>query len=266
MLIFGEKINTINPDVAKALYNKDKSYFENLVKLQIDTGIVDVIDINVGSDATVEPDNMKWAVGFIEDLIGDRAAISIDSANPDTIIAGINQLRTKEGAFLNSVTLEKKRYEKLLPLAREYNLNIIALPIDSKGIPPTAKGRLELASKLADLADSYGIDINKLFIDCIVQPISLSTDNAIISLETIRQVKKNIPYVKTFICLTAISFGLPDRKLLNRVFLSLLVKEGIDSVILDPLDKELIDELYSANVLTGRDEFCRGYINYIKNR
>ena len=266
MLIFGEKVNTINPDVAEALYRKDKSFFKNLVKLQLDSGIIDVLDINVGSDAEVEPDNMRWAVNFIEELIGNKAVLSIDSANPDTIIAGINQVKNKKGTFLNSITLKKQRHENLLPLAKKYNLNIIALPIDSKGVPPSAKQRLELAQKIVELVNNYCIDTSKLFIDCIVQPISLSTDNALVSLETIRLIKKHIPFVKTFICLTAISFGLPNRKLVNRSFLSLLIKEGIDSIILDPLDKDLVDELYTAKALLEKDKNCMDYINYIRNK
>jgi len=266
IIIFGEKINTINQAVAKALEEKDKIFFQQLTQAQLNSGIVDVIDINVGSDAEVEPDNMRWAVSFIEELIGDKVALSIDSANPDTIITGINQVKNKKGTFLNSITLEEKRYKKLLPLVKEFDLNIIALPIDSKGIPPTAAGRLKLAQELLDLVDSYGIDTSKLFIDCIVQPISLSTANALVSLETVRLIKKHIPLVKTFICLTAISFGLPNRKLVNRCFLSLLMKEDVDSIILDPLDKDLVDELYAAKVLLGIDKNCMDYINYIRNK
>lgn len=266
LIIFGEKINTINPEVAKALKKKDVEFFRNLALIQLKSGVVDVIDINVGSDIDIEPSNMIWAVTCIEDVVGDKVRLSIDSSNPETIIAGIKQLRDKKSTFINSITLEENKYKKLLPLAKEYDLQIIALPIDQYGIPSTAEKRLKLAIKLVNLVEKYHIDPEKLFIDCLVQPIALSPYNAQVSLDTIRMIKKHILSVKTFICLTAISFGLPERRLINRNFISLLINENIDSIILDPLDKDLIDNIYSIKMLLGKDENCMNYINYIRSR
>ena len=266
MIIFGEKINTINPEVAKALKKKDIEFIRNLALKQLKSGVVDVIDLNVGSDIDIEPSNMRWAVTCIGDVIGDKVRLSIDSANPETIIAGIKQLRYKKGLFINSITLEENKYKELLLLAKEYDLQIIALPIDQYGIPSTAEKRLNLAIKLVNLVEKYQIDPKKLFIDCLVQPIALSSYNAQLSLDTIRMIKKHIPFVKTFICLTAISFGLPDRRLINRNFISLLINEDVDSIILDPLDKDLIDNIYAIKMLLGKDENCMNYINYFRNR
>jgi 5-methyltetrahydrofolate--homocysteine methyltransferase len=140
------------------------------------------------------------------------------------------------------------------------------LPIDQYGIPSTAEKRLKLAIKLVNLVEKYHIDPEKLFIDFLVQHIALSPYNAQVSLDTIRMIKKHILSVKTFICLTAISFGLPERRLINRNFISLLINENIDSIILDPLDKDLIDNIYSIKMLLGKDENCMNYINYIRSR
>ncbi|MBC8387989.1 MAG: dihydropteroate synthase [Actinobacteria bacterium] len=266
MIIFGEKINTINEGVANALNKRDRLFFKNLALSQLNSGIVDVIDVNVGSDVAIEPDNMRWAVSCIEKAIGNRVPLSIDSSNPKTIIAGIKEITNKKGSYINSITFEENRYKKLLPLAKEYNLNIIALPIDDSGIPKSSQERVKIAEKIAGLVESYGISLSKLYIDCIVEPISLSSKNALISLHTIAKVKKNIPSVKTFICLTAISFGLPNRKIINRNFASLLLREEIDSIILDPLDKELVLNLFATKLLLGKDENCKGYMRYIKSK
>lgn len=266
MLIIGEKINTVNSRVAIALKNKDKPFFQNLASAQIDSGIVDAIDVNVGLDPDQEPAYMKWMVSCVEEVTANKVPLSIDSSSPEAIIAGIEEIENKEGAFINSITIEESRHKDLLPVAKEYGLNIIALPIDRGGIPQTAENRLKNAEKIVDLAISHDISPSKLYIDCIVEPISLSCDKARISLDTVKKVKKYIPEVKTFICLTAISFGLPDRKLINRNFLSLLLREGIDSVILDPLDKEVIETLFTTKLLLGEDEYCQDYLELFRKK
>lgn len=266
LLIFGEKINTINKEVANALLKRDEAYFKNLALSQLNNGIVDIVDINVGSDATLEPENMKWAVSIIEDAVGNEVPLSIDSSNPKTIIAGIKSISKKKGSFINSITMEERRYKELLPIAKEYDLNLIALPIDKRGIPKKSEERLKIAEKISELVSNYGINLSNLYIDCIVEPISLSDEKALVSLETIRKVKKYIPDVKTFICLTAISFGLPDRRLINRNFVSLLIREDVDSIILDPLDEQLVSNIFAARLLLGKDKYCLKYIKYVKSR
>ena len=266
IIIFGEKINTINQAVAKALEEKDKKFFQQLTQAQLKSGIVDVIDINVGSNIQIEAENMRWAVETIEEVTNGEIPLSIDSSDPGTIIAGIEGIKNKKGTYLNSITLEKKRYRDLLPLAKEHNLNIIALPIDENGIPRSSSNRLKLAYRIVDLLLNYGISLDKLFIDCLIEPVSISKKNAMLSLETVSKIKHNIPQVRTFICLSAVSFGLPNRRLINRNFLSLLIKEGIDSIILDPLDDNLVDNLYAAKMLLEKDENCMNYINYIRRK
>ncbi len=266
MLIFGENINAINKKVAFALEKRDSNFFTKLTKAQLDSGIVDVIDINVGSFPGEELPNMEWVVPIVERNIKEKVRISIDSSDPKTIIAGIGKLSSKEGAIINSITLEKSRHHDLIPLAKEFDIDIIGLPIDEKGIPYNSEKRLELAYKLIELIDSNGISIDKLFIDCIIEPISVSTKNGLVALETVANIKEKIPEVKTFICLTAVSFGLPERKLLNMNFLSLLLKEGIDAIILNPLDKDILSNLYAIRALLGDDLYCQDYIGFIKNR
>ena len=114
MIIFGEKINTISNNVSDALEKRDGMFFKNLAKAQLDSGIVDVIDINVGSDPSIEPDNMRWVVSCIQEALGSVIPLSIDSSTPKTIIAGIQEIVKKEGNFINSITLEENRYKEIL--------------------------------------------------------------------------------------------------------------------------------------------------------
>ena len=266
MIVFSENINTINKDIASALEKKDRDFFVKLVRSLTASGAVDVIDINVGSFAGEESGNMKWMVPIVEEVTGGKIPVSIDSSSPEAIIAGIGELKNKNGGFINSITLEKSRYQDLIPLAKEQDMNIIGLPIDKNGIPRSSKERLDLAYRLVEIVSRNGISPEKLYIDCIIEPVSVSAGSAVAALETIAKVKENIPEVKTFICLTAVSFGLPERKLLNRNFLTLLLKEGIDAVILNPLDKELLSNLFASNALLDKDFYCQDYMGFIKNR
>jgi 5-methyltetrahydrofolate--homocysteine methyltransferase len=264
MVIIGEKINTINGGVAKALNSRDETFFQNLALSQVNSGIVDVIDINVGSSAEDEPDNMRWAVSCIEEVLGNRVRLAIDSSSPEAIIAGIEAVANKAGTFLNSITLEEARHRDLLPIAKQYDLNIIALPLDGTGIPQSPEQRLRLAEKVVELVKGQGISLSRLYIDCLVEPVSISCEAALVSLDTVRAVKQRIPEAKTFMCVSAVSFGLPNRKLINRNFLSLLLREGIDALILDPLDANLVRNLFASELLMGKDSYCQRYLGQFR--
>ena len=144
----------------------------------------------------LEPDNMRWAVETIESVTNGKIPLSIDSSYPKTIITGIENVKNKKGLLLNSITLDESRHKELIPIAKEYDLNIIALPIDKNGIPDNADKRLCLALKIAEHIKDNGISSGKLYIDCIIEPISISPKNALVSLDTISEVKKNIPEAK----------------------------------------------------------------------
>ncbi len=258
MLIIGERINTVRKRVLQGYQEKNSGYIHEEAIRQAEAG-ADVIDINAGMDIDVEPSNMAWAVNIVQNAVD--IPLCIDSPNPQTIRAGLDACRDKEKAWANSITLEKKRIDHILPLVKEYNCPVIALCMDESGIPETAERRVKVAKKLVDIVDSYGIPLKNLYLDPLIEPISIKTDRGLVPLHTVRGIKSALPGVKTVICLSAISFGLPERKLINRVYLPLLMYEGIDAVFLDPLDSKLMTSLNAASVLLDRDEYCLNYIS-----
>ena len=184
MLLIAEKINTINKKVSEALAKKDRKFFEDFAVKQLESKIIDALDLNIGSDISVEPENMKWVVKIIESVTEGKIPLSIDSSNPDTIIAGFEAMKNKKGAFINSISLQSGRYEKLLPLAKEYDLNIIALPIEKSDIPNNSRERSEIAQKISTVVTNFDIPLSRLYIDCLVTPIAISTNNALVSIDT----------------------------------------------------------------------------------
>lgn len=264
MFLIAEKINTINKKVSEALVKKDRKFFEELTVKQLESKIINAIDINIGSDISVEPENMKWVVKIVESVTEGKIPLSIDSPNPDTIIAGFEAMKNKKDAFINSISLQSGRYEKLIPLAKEYDLNIIALPIEKSDIPNNSRKRSEIAQRIAAVVNNFDIPLSRLYIDCLVAPIAISTNNALASIDTLKNIKKNIPECKTIICVTGISFGIPNKETLNSRFLTILAYEGIDSILMDPFDRQVMDTIYATNLILGKDEFCMNYLKHSK--
>ncbi len=257
MLIIGEKINTINPQVRRAVEERDADFIKDLAEAQAKAG-ADVIDVNVGSQPDVEPANMRWAVEVIQEAVD--IPLAIDSPYPETVRIGLQVCRNRERAWANSITLEKARLEGLLPTVAEYGCRVVGLCMDEHGVPPTATARLEVAKRLVDAVERRGVPLDRLYLDALVEPISVKPMAALVSVETVRAIRSALPGVKTVICLSAISFGLPARRLLNRTYLPLLLHAGVDAVFLDPLDNQLRAALKAAQALLGHDAHGLGYI------
>ena len=257
MLIIGEKINTINARVCRAVEERDGQFIRELAAAQAKAG-ADVIDVNVGTAPDVEPDNMRWAVQTVQECTD--LPLSIDSPYPPTVRAGLEAYRDRERAWADSITLEKSRLEGLLPVVAEYGCRVIGLCIDENGVPPTSGGRVEIARRLVDEVDRWGVSLDKLYLDALVKPVGVEPTAGLVSVETLRAMRAALPDVKTVICLSAISFGLPTRRLLNRTFLPLLLHAGVDAIFLDPTDRRLMATLKAAQTVLGRDPYGMEYI------
>ena len=257
MVVIGEKINTVRESVLRAYREKDAAYIRNEAIRQAEAG-ADVIDVNAGMGTDVDPDSMAWAVQIVQDAVD--IPLCIDSPDPRTIRAGFEASRDKINTWADSITLQKVRIEGILPLVKEYGCPVIALCLGNAGIPKTAEGRIENAKRIVEIVDDYGISLDKLYVDPLIEPISVRTDGGLVCLDTVRGIKSSIPGIKTVICLSAISFGMPRRKLMNRVYLPLLMYAGIDAVFLDPLDGELMKALAVADTLLNRDEHCAHFL------
>jgi 5-methyltetrahydrofolate--homocysteine methyltransferase len=257
MLIVGERINTFKKRVMRAYEEKDGEFIRQEALCQAEAG-ARVIDINAGSDIDVEPDNMKWAVQIVQEALD--LPLCIDSPNPATIQAGFQVCRNKQAAWANSITLEKERVDNILPLVREHRCPVIALCRDESGVAQSAQERVEVGKKIVEAIDRYGIDLDKLYLDPMIEPLSVRSDGGMMSVHTLLGLKKELPEIKTIISLSGISFGLPERRLLHRSFMPMLMYAGLDAVFLDPLDTLLMQSVVAADALLDKDEFCMNYI------
>jgi len=255
MLVIGEKINSSRRKVESALKSKDEEFIITLARKQKEAG-ADFVDVNCGTLLEEEKECMEWLVELIQANVD--VPLSIDSPNPEVVEAGFRKHKGK--AFLNSISGEEGRIKPLLPLIKEFRPFIVVLLMDNKGIPPTAEGRLRVALEVTERLEKEGVEIADVFFDPIIKPLSTDEKAGWVALETISLVKKEIPEAKTIVGLSNISFGLPNRSLLNAVYLAMAMGRGLDGAILDPLDSRIKKILLASKSLRGEDSFCMEYI------
>jgi len=255
MIIIGEKINSTNKSARAAIQACDSAFIQDMARKQSDAG-ASFIDLNAGMFVEDEPERLEWLVKTVQEAVD--APLSIDSPNAAAIEKALKLIKNKP--IINSITLEKDRYESILPLILEYGTGIVALCMDDSGMPETAEERVAIADKLISALTAKGIDITDIYIDPMVRPIGTGTHYGRVVLETVRRVRDEYPEVHITCGLSNISFGIPARKVMNQAFLIAAMSCGMDSAILDPLDNRLMASIYATEALLGHDEFCMNYL------
>ncbi|HBB29589.1 MAG TPA: homocysteine methyltransferase [Clostridiales bacterium] len=253
--VIGERINPTGKKAFKdALLNNDIDYILRQGIMQMDAG-ADMLDVNVGipdiDDATVMENVIQRLQAITE------APLQIDSVNPNVIERALRVYCGK--AIVNSVNGEKKSLDRILPLVKKYGANVVALTLDENGIPKTAEERYNIAKKILDRALEYGICKNNIFIDCLTLTVSAQQEDAIETLKAIKMIKENLG-LKTVLGVSNISFGLPNRSIINEVFLSQALAYGLDLPIINPNNENMMNIIMGHNVLHNIDKNSKRYI------
>ena len=265
MIIIGEKINASIPKSKVIIQERDEKQLLELAKSQAAAG-ADFIDVNVGTGVGSREDEirtMEWAVETIQQEID--TPLCIDSADPAVLEAGI-KARNGKPSLINSVKAEEENLEQVIPLAGNYNVPIVALAMDETGIPMDMEGRINACEKIATACEKYGVPLESVFFDPLVLPVSTDIKQGMVTLNTIVEIKKKFPAAKTIMGLSNVSYGLPARARLNIAFLHMSIFAGLDAAITDPLNKDLMDAVKTAEVLVGKDRHCRKYTRAFRNK
>jgi|YNPMSStandDraft_2_1061718.scaffolds.fasta_scaffold00136_6 5-methyltetrahydrofolate--homocysteine methyltransferase len=261
MLIVAERINATRKPIREALERKDRAFFVEEARKQEMAG-AHFIDINAGTEAAQEVENLPWLVECIQNEV--QVPLCLDSAN-DVALEKALQVYRKDQVMINSFTVEEERIRAVLPKARDYHALVVGLAMGKGSIPQSVEERMKLVAQLVEAVQDYGIGKDKLFIDPLVVPIGTDQNQGRMFLETIKKIKETYPEVRTICGLSNISFGMPGRRLLNRAFMALCVGYGLDAAIIDPLDEELMSILFASQALMGCDEFCMDYISAFRS-
>lgn len=256
VLIVGERINTTKKSIDKAVESRDKKAIQEEAVSQVEAG-ARVLDVNTGTRIKTEVADMEWLVNTIQEAVDCR--LCIDSPNPSAIEAGLKLCKHK--AIVNSITAEKDRFESIMPLVKEFGASVVALTMDESGMPNTGEDRLKIAKKIMDMIDGYQIPMDDIYFDPLIRPIGSEPDQGLAVLEGIRLIRSAFPECHIICGLSNISYGLPERKLLNRVFLTMALSAGLDSAIMDPTDSKLMTTVIASCAILGLDEYCLNYIS-----
>lgn len=256
MIIVGERINSSRKAIAPAVAARDERFISEEALKQKAAGAL-YIDVNCGTMIDEEPECLEWLVKTVQET-NQEALCSLDSPSPVALERALKVHRGKP--LINSITGEKERLERILPLVRDYKTAIVALAMDDQGMPETAEERFAIAARLVTHLTQAGVNLDDIYLDPMVRPVSTGGQYGRVVFETIQKINREFPGVHTICGLSNISYGLPARKLINHTFLIMAMMAGLDAAILDPLDKRLMSLLHAAEVLLERDEYALNYI------
>jgi len=255
MIIIGEKINGAIPSTGKAIAERDAEFIRNLARIQTAAG-VDFIDVCASVENNIELETMKWLIDIVQKVTD--TPIAVDSPNEKTCIAAMNYCN-KSGLF-NSVSMEGDKIDIGFTAIADTEWECVALLNSDKGIPKTAKDRLDVFTDIMAKAKEYGIDPSRLHIDPLVEMLCTSEEGIAMVIEVIREIKAQYPTIHVTGAISNISFNLPARKAVNMGFTVMAMNAGLDSGILDPTDRDLMGIIFATEALMGEDEYCVEYI------
>lgn len=253
--IIGERINPTGKKMLKeALKNGDMDYVLTQAADQIRDG-AEILDVNAGVPGI---DEKNVIVNVIKALQGiTDAPLQIDSGNPEVIEAALRVYSGK--AIVNSVNGEEKSLDTILPIVKKYGAAVVGLTLDEDGIPKTMEKRIEIAQRILDRALALGIPKRDVYIDCLTLTVSAEQENAANTLKAIRYIKEEIG-LKTVLGVSNISFGLPNRGLINHNFLQMALTCGLDLPIMNPGAPDMVRAVDTYKLIMNIDKGAKNYI------
>ena len=255
--IIGERINpTGKKRFKQALVEKDMDYILGQATEQIEAG-AEILDVNVGHPEIDEKEMMIKTVKEIQSIVS--VPLQIDSTKPEVIEAALRVYNGK--AIVNSVNGEDKVLDTILPIVKKYGAAVIGLALDENGIPADYKGRVEIAKKILNKALSYGIPKEDVIIDCLVLTVSAEQKAAGETLKALNIVKNELG-LRTVLGVSNISFGLPNRELVNKTFLTMALTNGLDLPIMNPNVPSMVWAVRTYKVLADIDKNSMEFISH----
>lgn len=255
-VIIGERINPTGKSKFKqALREHNLEYILQEGVNQQDHG-AHVLDVNVGLPEIDEPAMMVEVVRELQSIID--LPLQLDTSDA---VAMEQAMRIYNGKpLINSVNGKEESMRAIFPLVKKYGGVVVALALDEDGIPETAEGRIQVAKKIYRTAAEYGIAAEDILIDALCLTVSSDSQGAITTLETLRRVRDEL-HGKTILGVSNISFGLPQREIINAAFFTMAMQSGLNAAIINPNSEAMMRAYYSFRTLMGLDAQCGEYIS-----
>lgn len=258
-VLIGERINPAGKKkLAEALKSGNLEIIRREALAQVQAG-ADILDVCVGTFGVDEITLLPQAVQAVIDTID--IPLCLDSAVPEALEAALKVYKGKP--LINSVTGEEHSLAKVLPLVKEYGAAVIGLVQDEKGIPKDSERRVAVARKLVERAEAAGIAREDIIIDCLAFAVGADPGSGLAVIEAIRKIKAELG-VNVTLGASNVSFGLPDRNLLNNAFVVMAAAAGVTCLIVDVA--KIRPAVLAADLILGRDKHARRYIDSYRQR
>jgi len=255
-ILIGERINpTGKKRFKQALKENDIDYILTEGVNQQEKG-VHILDVNVGLPEINEAQMLKTAVCELQAII--NLPLQIDTADVSAMEGALRRYNGK--AMINSVSGKQESMESIFPLVKKYGGLVVALTLDENGIPETAEGRFEIAEKILETAEKYGINKKDIIFDTLAMTISADTNAATATLGALKRIKNEL-MCHTSLGVSNVSFGLPNRDAINGTFFALALENGLSAAIMNPYSADMMKTYYTFKALKGMDENCAEYIS-----
>jgi len=258
-VLIGERINpTGKKKLKEAIKSGDIEYILSEGVRQADKG-THILDVNVGIPGINEADMMKKTISSLQSVT-DKP-LQIDSSDREALNAAMRIYAGKP--MVNSVNGKKESMAEIFPLVKKYGGVLVALTLDENGIPDTAEGRLSIAHRIIDEAKKYGLTKKDIVVDPLALTVSSDSESALVTLKTIELLVSE--GINTSLGVSNISFGLPNRDVINSVFFSQALRLGLNCAIMNPFSEAMMNSYYAHNALSANDISCKEYIAYALN-
>ena len=263
-VLLGERINpTGKKKLAAALAAGDLGVVYQEALAQVVAG-ADILDVNVGAAEVDELALLPRAVKLVLETVD--APIAIDTADGEALAAALamhKQVNPEGKPLINSVNGEEASLARVLPLVAEYGTAVIGLCMDDDGIPNTPEKRLVVAQKIVARAEGHGIPREDILIDCLALTVGADSQAGWVTLESIRLVREELG-VNMTLGASNVSFGLPDREIINGAFLAMAIERGLNCPIVDAA--KVAHYIQAADLALGRDEYAMRYLKAYRKR
>jgi len=252
-VLIGERINpTGKKKLTEALKAGDMEIVRKEALAQVQTG-ADILDVNVGAFGVDEVSLLPKAVQAVMETVD--VPLCLDSSNPDAMEAALKVYKGKP--LVNSITAEEHSLKKVLPLVKKYGAAVIGIVQDDEGIPKDTERRVRMAHKIVEKVEAAGISREDLVIDCLAFAVGAEPASGAAVIEAIRRIKAELG-VNMTMGASNVSFGLPDRELLNNAFVAIAAAAGATCLIVDVAKVRPI--ILAADLVLGRDNRARRYV------
>lgn len=259
-VIVGERINpTGKKKFKEALKNNNIDYIIDEAITQKEKG-ADILDVNVGLPEIDEQSTMYKAVKAIQSVI--NLPLQLDSSDVSVLETALRIYNGK--ALINSVNGKEETMKAIFPLVKKYGGVVIGLALDEAGICGKAEGRFKAAKKIIDTAASYGISKKDIIIDPLTLTVSAQQEDAYETLKALKMIKTELN-VKTILGVSNISFGIPQRDIMNTTFFAIALNNGLDACIINPCSESMMNVYRAFKALAGYDKNCNEYVEYYKD-